>query len=173
MQRGKYQNTGYGASESVGQEIYSQYLPQPVVDLLIQQQHQARYRQSNYKNYSLQRCPSQDSLEDMYYDRSGSMYNDPYYRNNFGGMSPGSSGMSYTSQGRTRKMSRVNSQESFNNLSVNDKFRLLPCRTFISTGCCPYHDKCVFLHDPRVAVHLRVETKGKVYKTSTNHNIIL
>lgn len=28
------------------------------------------------------------------------------------------------------------------------KCRQLPCRTFISTGACPYGDRCVFLHDP-------------------------
>ena len=31
------------------------------------------------------------------------------------------------------------------------KSRMLPCRTFISTGCCPYGARCVFLHDPRIA----------------------
>jgi len=31
------------------------------------------------------------------------------------------------------------------------KFRQLPCRTFISTGTCPYRDRCDFIHDPRVA----------------------
>lgn len=31
------------------------------------------------------------------------------------------------------------------------KCRQLPCRTFISTGSCPYGDRCVFLHDPSVA----------------------
>lgn len=30
------------------------------------------------------------------------------------------------------------------------KCRQLPCRTFISTGSCPYGDRCVFLHDPSV-----------------------
>mmetsp|Transcript_5422 Transcript_5422/g.11848 ORF Transcript_5422/g.11848 Transcript_5422/m.11848 type:complete len:438 (+) Transcript_5422:68-1381(+) len=30
------------------------------------------------------------------------------------------------------------------------KFRQLPCRTFISCGACPYGDRCVFLHDPRL-----------------------
>lgn len=31
------------------------------------------------------------------------------------------------------------------------KCRQLPCRTFISTGSCPYGDRCVFLHDPCIA----------------------
>ncbi len=30
------------------------------------------------------------------------------------------------------------------------KCRQLPCRTFISTGSCPYGDRCVFLHDPQI-----------------------
>ena len=30
------------------------------------------------------------------------------------------------------------------------KCRQLPCRTFISTGSCPYGDRCVFLHDPSI-----------------------
>lgn len=29
-----------------------------------------------------------------------------------------------------------------------NKCRQLPCRTFVSTGSCPYGDRCVFLHDP-------------------------
>lgn len=31
------------------------------------------------------------------------------------------------------------------------KCRQLPCRTFISTGSCPYGDRCVFLHDACIA----------------------
>lgn len=30
------------------------------------------------------------------------------------------------------------------------RHRQLPCRTYISTGFCPYKDRCVYLHDPRV-----------------------
>lgn len=40
------------------------------------------------------------------------------------------------------------------------KYRLLPCRTFITTGACPYFDKCVFLHDPRVALDCRIVQRG-------------
>jgi hypothetical protein len=40
-----------------------------------------------------------------------------------------------------------------------DKFRVLPCKTHISVGNCPYRDRCVYLHDPRVA--------SKEAKTST------
>lgn len=31
-----------------------------------------------------------------------------------------------------------------------DKYRVLPCKTFISVGNCPYRDRCVYVHDPRV-----------------------
>ena len=29
-------------------------------------------------------------------------------------------------------------------------YRQLPCRTFISVGTCPYRERCVYLHDPRL-----------------------
>lgn len=32
----------------------------------------------------------------------------------------------------------------------SSKCRQLPCRTFVSTGSCPYGDRCVFLHDPLI-----------------------
>ena len=41
------------------------------------------------------------------------------------------------------------------------KCRQLPCRTFISTGSCPYGDRCVFLHDPSV-VSKPIYIKSKV-----------
>ena len=27
---------------------------------------------------------------------------------------------------------------------------MMPCKTFIMTGGCPYHERCAFLHDPRI-----------------------
>ena len=30
------------------------------------------------------------------------------------------------------------------------KYRRMICQTYVSTGACPYHDKCVFLHDQRI-----------------------
>jgi hypothetical protein len=33
---------------------------------------------------------------------------------------------------------------------TSTKCRLLPCRTFVSTGSCCYGDRCVFLHDQSV-----------------------
>lgn len=44
------------------------------------------------------------------------------------------------------------------------KCRQLPCKTWISTGTCPYNDKCYFLHDPRVSsyvVPLKVKKRSK------------
>ncbi|KAJ1423914.1 hypothetical protein B484DRAFT_432519 [Ochromonadaceae sp. CCMP2298] len=44
------------------------------------------------------------------------------------------------------------------------KCRQLPCRTFISTGSCPYGERCVFLHDPSVVskpVYIRCKRKSK------------
>lgn len=41
----------------------------------------------------------------------------------------------------------------------DSKFRQLPCRTFISCGFCPYRERCVFLHDPRLI--------SKIAKTKT------
>ena len=33
-----------------------------------------------------------------------------------------------------------------------EKFRRMICNTYISCGGCPYGDKCVFLHDPRLTI---------------------
>jgi len=41
------------------------------------------------------------------------------------------------------------------------KFRQLPCRTFISVGTCPYRERCVYLHDPRIICR---EAKSKTRK---------
>ena len=35
--------------------------------------------------------------------------------------------------------------------------RQLPCRTFVSSGACPYRERCVYLHDPRL-VHKGART---------------
>jgi len=34
----------------------------------------------------------------------------------------------------------------------DQKFRQLPCRTFVSMGVCPYGERCVYVHDPRLEV---------------------
>ena len=37
-----------------------------------------------------------------------------------------------------------------NGTNNTSRHRQLPCRTFISTGFCPYKEHCVYLHDPRL-----------------------
>ena len=44
-------------------------------------------------------------------------------------------------------------------------FRQLPCRTHISIGACPYRERCVFIHDPRIASTYHVKLKSKVYNS--------
>ena len=39
----------------------------------------------------------------------------------------------------------------FLGMDTGPKFRQLPCRTFLSSGSCPYIERCVYLHDPRLA----------------------
>ena len=34
--------------------------------------------------------------------------------------------------------------------SNKNKYKSLPCKTFISTGTCPFDSRCVFLHDSRI-----------------------
>lgn len=56
---------------------------------------------------------------------------------------------------------------SHNNSSHQSKCRQLPCRTFISTGSCPYGDRCVFLHDPRImSKPIYIRCKVKIYTLS-------
>lgn len=43
---------------------------------------------------------------------------------------------------------------------TDDKFRRLPCRTFICTGTCPYRERCVYLHDPRI-ISRNVKSKSR------------
>eukprot|EP01041_Mallomonas_annulata_P006201 gene6201-12567_t len=48
------------------------------------------------------------------------------------------------------------------------KYRQLPCRTFISSGTCPYRDRCVYLHDPRVMdVNAKSRSRKKNKEDST------
>lgn len=50
-----------------------------------------------------------------------------------------------------RVQGNVESKATSNsNNGSGNKCRQLPCRTFISTGSCPYGDRCVFLHDPSI-----------------------
>ena len=47
-----------------------------------------------------------------------------------------------------------------------EKYRRMICQTFVFNGQCPYGDRCVFLHDPRVAGQhpFVLETTKNVYK---------
>lgn len=38
-------------------------------------------------------------------------------------------------------------------MDSSSKFRQLPCKTLIAVGTCPYGERCVFLHDPRLICH--------------------
>eukprot|EP00602_Paraphysomonas_sp_CaronLab_P010737 CAMPEP_0185039334 /NCGR_PEP_ID=MMETSP1103-20130426/36100_1 /TAXON_ID=36769 /ORGANISM="Paraphysomonas bandaiensis, Strain Caron Lab Isolate" /LENGTH=364 /DNA_ID=CAMNT_0027578185 /DNA_START=125 /DNA_END=1219 /DNA_ORIENTATION=+ len=42
----------------------------------------------------------------------------------------------------------------------NDKTRQLPCKTFISVGWCPYRDRCIYIHDPRL-MHPTAKSKTR------------
>jgi hypothetical protein len=42
-------------------------------------------------------------------------------------------------------------------------FRQLPCRSYIATGTCPYYDRCVFLHDPRIQCFTATQFSVKVF----------
>ena len=46
-------------------------------------------------------------------------------------------------------MKDINHQGSTTQINRTNNFRKLPCKTFISTGTCPYGNKCKFIHDPR------------------------
>ena len=48
------------------------------------------------------------------------------------------------------------------------KFRQLPCRTFIAVGTCPFRDRCVYLHDPRL---LCKEAKTKTRKKNRDDSV--
>lgn len=163
MQGNHYPYLQANGNSNVPYEAYSQYLPQQVVDQLNQQEHQFR----KARPYTLQRFPSYNSVDDAYHEDVRYPYYDHsnyYGYENYDNQSFNSSNMALN---RNRKMSRSNSHESFNNTQVSDKFRLLPCRTFISTGTCPYGDKCVFLHDPRVT-STKTWIRGKVNNNYSN-----
>lgn len=55
---------------------------------------------------------------------------------------------------------RSASEASMDNNS--NKYRQLPCRTFISVGTCPYRERCVYLHDPRcICREAKTKTRRK------------
>lgn len=49
------------------------------------------------------------------------------------------------------------------------KFRQLPCRTFISVGTCPYRERCVYLHDPRIICR---EAKTKTRRKNKEDSVV-
>lgn len=47
----------------------------------------------------------------------------------------------------------------------SQKFRQLPCKTYVSSGACPYRERCRYLHDPRLRYQesqftIRMKSKG-------------
>jgi len=55
--------------------------------------------------------------------------------------------------------------------SQNDKSKSLPCRSFLATGACPYQEKCVYIHDNRIATtsiqqHIRMKNQEVVASDS-------
>lgn len=58
------------------------------------------------------------------------------------------------------------SAEKFDNYLIS--IILSPKQTFLSTGGCPYNDRCVFLHDPRLQVEsFRLRTVKNVRQAGT------
>jgi len=49
--------------------------------------------------------------------------------------------------------------------------RRLPCRTYISVGCCPYRDRCAYIHDPRIATYFsKSKSRRKVVENPQLHD---
>lgn len=67
-------------------------------------------------------------------------------------------------QNMTDAAPHVGNPRSASELIVDhgNKFRQLPCRTFISVGTCPYRERCVYLHDPRcICREAKTKTRRK------------
>lgn len=97
-----------------------------------------RYSTSEGSSGNISRAPSSDSNEVLH------SYNYPY--------------------AMCQSASVVQSVPQTPPLHQVQKCRQLPCRTFISTGSCPYGDRCVFLHDARITskpVYVRSKRKTK------------
>jgi hypothetical protein len=129
---------------------YKQYISEEALLFILQQEYQ----------FKLLRQYSSAEQKDNY------LFNNTY-QNKFR-IQPLNSGIDPNFTGPTLNMIDINtsdfsvSPQSELSSFTNNKFRLLPCRTFISSGTCPYNDKCVFLHDPRIGSFDRNATKMKV-----------
>ena len=55
----------------------------------------------------------------------------------------------------------ITTQEQAGRIPDARKYRVYPCLTWLSTGACPYNDRCVFIHDPRI----RGERPAYLYAT--------
>ena len=54
-------------------------------------------------------------------------------------------------------------------MSDENKYRQLPCKTFVCVGTCPYRDRCVYLHDPRL---IYKDAKTKTRKKNSEDSIL-
>jgi hypothetical protein len=100
-------------------------------------------------NCSLSRESSDSGCYDIYH---GSSF-DVYYGGGF----------------ESRNQGLLLSTTSGNNLcQAAIKCRQLPCRTFISTGSCPYGDRCVFLHDLSIVSRpIYIRSKVRMHSSDT------
>ena len=120
---------------------------------------------NNNNHYSMKSAVVEDNLPDTDTEEltvNGYSYEPPgsraHYRED-GGIRSYSNDFGYATPELDAQPSvRSGSQQSNNHVF---KCRQLPCKTFISTGSCPYGDRCVFLHDPSI-VSKPVYIKTKV-----------
>lgn len=69
------------------------------------------------------------------------------------------------SQSELRRLTLEEMEES-GRIPNKGKFRVFPCLTWVMTGACPYRDRCVFIHDPRV----RGEQEAYLFATPGSNN---
>ena len=57
---------------------------------------------------------------------------------------------------------------------MSKNFRRLPCRTWVEIGCCPYSDKCTFIHDPRIkSVEVFLKARSSIRSENSVDNIFI
>ena len=102
----------------------------------------------------------------------------PFYK--FGSPSPASAPTLMASQLRGSKKFQLGSLRSERcvqpapsaAISVGPPIRQLPCKTWLSTGTCPYSSRCVFLHDARcVAAPVSFSCKRKSREDPTTDGL--